>query len=96
MNVPEEVLEAAAYEIAHAYPNPGGGSNIIWEDAIEYARIAVPEIIEWARKEALQEAVDAVEDSGPDCFHAFGMGGHDESCGRKAALVAIRALAEGE
>lgn len=60
MTIPEEVLEVAGEAIAEANPHPGGGSQIVWEDAVEYARQAAPVIVAWARKEALREAEAAV------------------------------------
>jgi hypothetical protein len=81
----------------------GAGVTFVWRaDMVEgqgESSLSEEEVIrvaEWARKEALREAAEVVEDSDPDCFHAFGMGGHDDSCGRRAALYGIRALAEGE
>ncbi|UAJ78333.1 hypothetical protein IT072_13805 [Leifsonia sp. ZF2019] len=101
MNIPDEVLMVAAQQL---WDIESTGPDKAWDDLATSFRAslmtqveaAAQPIAEWARKETLREAVDAVEDSDPDCYHAFGMGGHDDSCGREAALVAIRALAEGE
>lgn len=86
MNIPDEVQKAA--------------DDLYWDRGKQYGGFGCAEeayeyIAEWARKEALREAADAVHDK-----RLYDDTGHPEDSGYMdaigEALEAIRALAEGD
>jgi hypothetical protein len=89
VNIPDEVLKASARKLFSARfgaipEDIEGDKDFEW--AVEDLATAAPIIAEWARREALKEAAEAIENT---------EGGPQDFWGMDLAADTIRALLEG-